>query len=175
MAERSWWQGDRATFNGDAMDFIIAAEGLLKAYRRLKREEEPDVHTVIECAGWIASAVEACKRDTEPSVLGAFYWVRNKGFHETTTAIAQMLPSTPTARYDSALFDVSAFDDEEGEPARWLPIPESDEATEGVTRATRYNEFLAGRPIIQTVAEAHRALLVIFEEMRRDSGVQTLT
>ena len=148
------------------MDFILALEGLNTAHRRLEANgEEPYVY--IECAWWIGAATEACGRRDDGSLLEGFYWVRNKGFHETAMALGQVLPpvSGATGIAPTGMAPMGG----PGIPARWARL---DGSADGSRR--QYNEHCASRPVVETINEALAALLEVFETMRRDSEVTDL-
>ena len=161
-----WWRGDDSIFNESAMDFILAVDGLNKAHRRLEANGD-DPHVFIECAWWIGAATEACGRRNDGTVLEGFYWVRNKGFHETALAFGQVRPSisgtTGVAPTGIAPMGGASL------PARWIRL----EGPEDGSRS-EYNKHLASRSIRETIDEALIALLRVFEAMRLDSGVTDL-
>jgi len=159
--------------NSDAMDFILAAKGLDNAHARFEEDDNP--YSIVECAWWIGAAALSCGRKDEDSILGAFYWVRNKGFHETAMALGQIQPSSysgplggspllPGASPSGLQLGRRPF------PSRWLPL-DGDDNQGG---RAKYGAYLANRAVIDTIREARVTLLQVFEQMRNDSGVDSL-
>lgn len=159
MTERPWWSGTVSVFSKAFMDFMLAVHGLIKAHDRLAEEEDP--HTTIECCWWIGAATEACGRKGEDSILGGFYWVRNNGFHETATALRQVMPGGPNELDPGVVLTIPE--------ARWLPL----EGREDGSREF-FNRHLARKPVLETITDAREMIVSIWEDVRSESGVQDL-
>ncbi len=168
MTKRPWWQGEESVFNEAAMDFILAAKGLEQSFARLDGNAD-DPYAVIECAWWIGAATEACGRRHSGTILEGFYWVRNKGFHETAKALGSITPPVPPALLGQFVLGKSRLGDPFGEPAMW-------ERLDGLADGSRaaYNKHLAGQDVLETITAARTELLMIFQKMRDESGVEKL-
>ena len=160
MGDQPWWKGNQGVVFSEAfVDFLLSAYGLNKAVKRLSTEE--DAHTAIECCWWLGAASEACGRHFEDSLLGAFYWVRNKGFHETATALGRIIPSGSNEIEPGVVMTIPE--------ARWLPLPDGD-----LGRRVFYNRYLAGRPVLGTLADGRDLIVSIWDSVRSESGVRDL-
>ncbi len=167
MTEGAWWLGEDSVLNHRALDFILALHGLAKAYRRLQ-DDDHDPHLFVECSWWIGAATEACGRRKDGTVLEGFYWVRNKGFHETRLALAQILPGYGSTSLGIDTLGVGPLGGPEL-PPRWAHL---DGPEDGSRKP--YNSYLASRSIVETIDEAYATLLREFEVIRRETGIERL-
>ena len=168
MAGRPWWQGDDGTFNARAIGFIVALQGLNVARDRVEAvESEPYVALpVLECSWWIGALTEMCGRRKDDSMLEGFYWVRNKGSHKLIQALRQMMPGE-SGRMGVGGMGIAQMGGV-STPARWehLPGPE-----DGSRKA--YNNYLASRPIVETIHEAFDMLEEEFKGIQKATGITT--
>lgn len=170
MAENPWWRGTDSELNDRALDFIFAMQGLALTYDRINIEaDDVPMTTVIEASWWIGAAAEACGRRHRGGLLEAFYWVRNKGFHQLTTALGSIVPSIS----DEELVGTAMVGDRRvrvfGTPQLWQRL---DGPADGSRAA--YNEHLAGQSVLVTIQKAFLELAEHAQEIWEDADLGRL-
>jgi hypothetical protein len=114
--------------------FAFAMHALKRAIDRLEDEEQATetMYTIIESAWWICAAAQTLELHQSGDILQGFWWVRNKGNHNTFIAF--------NATEWLGNFNI------------WQSIPDH---LRGGGAAEAYIAFLEGRDIRETIFEAH--------------------
>lgn len=167
MSDSEWWRGTDSILNERAGEFVLAMNGLAKAQRRLTQNSH-DAYLFIECAWWISASAAACGRRNDGSVAEAFYWVRNKGFHEIAKALGQIQPGSRSQPLGAAPLGIAPLGGA-GSPARWKHLAGPEDGSRKV-----YNEHLASRPVVQTIGEAVATLVETLRDVQESSGLPVL-
>jgi hypothetical protein len=150
--DRPWWEDEGGEPNDKARDFMLALGGALKAMQRVQTDHS--AYSIVECCFWISAAAEAGQLKYQ-NLLGAIYWLRNKGLHATALAIGQVesgRAESPLGLKSRAL-GLSPLGAGRT-PSTWRELPGSDEGGGAL-----YNSELAGKRIDRTIEEACSLLL----------------